>query len=90
MTYDEKYARIRTNLQKQTKCQLKMDHMITKYLKTPNNNKDDDVQSNSTISSADDYDLEILMTGGHHIYFDAFDMMKEFFEMNEKSQKEDL
>lgn len=46
-----------------------------------------EVETDSTISSADDNDLEILMSGDHKYYFDAFEMMKEFFAVNEKNQK---
>ena len=52
-------------------------------------NKDEEScghDSQSTISSVDENDLEILMSGGHKIFFDAFFMMKEFFEVKEKEK----
>ena len=49
----------------------------------------EDAKSDSTISSVDQNDLEILMSGDHHIYFDAFEMMKYFFEITDKNVKQE-
>ena len=52
-----------------------------KDLRTDYNNG---IETDSTISSADGNDLEILMSGDHQIYFEAFEMMKEFYADNDK------
>ena len=50
-------------------------------------NKEDDMSSIGSISSADVRDLELIMSGEHTNYFQAYELIKQFEELNQKKRE---
>lgn len=90
-SFDFKYPRISHILKTQTENTLKFNQEIRKNSNSlPGRNVVADQEdagnvSQSSISSADDNDLEILMNGDHRMYFDAYEMMKDFYMVNKNT-----